>query len=194
MQQDPTGQQATNSGNEEKVSHAPHLKSCQSLIIMGVAGSGKSTLALRLAEQLGWHYLEGDDFHSLEAKQMMASGRPISSDMRDQWVGRLCAALQDCAAKQQAVVLSYSGLIRKHRERIRQAALRPQFIYLQGSAELLAERLAQRQNHFMPVSMLQSQLATMESVDQEPDVLCLDISQSVNELMLQVVLKTEQRL
>ena len=183
MQQDLTAQkQANNTTN------------CQSLIIMGVAGSGKSTLALRLAEQLGWHYLEGDDFHSLEAKQMMASGRPITSEMRDQWVGRLCAALQECATKQLAVVLSYSGLIRKHRERIRQAASNPQFIYLQGSAELLAERLAQRQNHFMPVSMLQSQLATMESVEQETDVLCLDISKSVNELMLQVLSKVEQRL
>lgn len=183
MQQDPTGQkQATNVTN------------CQSLIIMGVAGSGKSTLALRLAEQLGWFYLEGDDFHSPEAKQMMASGTPISCEMRDQWVNRLCAALQECAARQRSVVLSYSGLIRKHRQQIRLAAANPQFVYLQGSAELLAKRLAQRQNHFMPVSMLQSQLATMESVEQEPDVLCLDISQSVNELMLQVVLKTEQRL
>ena len=125
---------------------------------------------------------------------MMAAGTPITSEMRDQWVGRLCAALQECATKQIAVVLSYSGLIRKHRERIRQAASNPQFIYLQGCVELLAERLAQRQNHFMPVSMLQSQLATMESVEQEADVLCLDISQSVNELMLQVILKIEQRL
>ena len=183
MQQDLTAQKQANNTTQ-----------CQSLIIMGVAGSGKSTLALRLAEQLGWHYLEGDDFHSLEAKQMMASGTPITSEMRDLWVGRLCAALQDCAAKQQPVVLSYSGLIRKQRERIRQAASKPQFVYLQGSAELLSERLAQRQNHFMPVSMLQSQLATMESVEQEADVLCLDISQSVNELMLQVILKIEQRL
>lgn len=167
---------------------------CHSLIIMGVAGSGKSTLALRLAEQLGWRYLEGDDFHSPEAKQMMASGTPITSEMRDQWVGLLCAALQECATKQQPVVLSYSGLIRKHRERIRQAASCPQFVYLQGSAELLAERLAKRQNHFMPVSMLQSQLATMEPVDQEADVLCLDISLSVNELMLQVISKVEQEL
>ncbi|MBU1621263.1 MAG: AAA family ATPase [Gammaproteobacteria bacterium] len=156
---------------------------------MGVAGSGKSTLALRLAEQLGWFYLEGDDFHSLEAKQMMASGTPIRSEMRDQWVGRLCAALQDCAVKQQPVVLSYSGLIRKHREQIRLAASNPQFIYLQGSAELLAQRLAQRQNHFMPVSMLQSQLATMESVEQEADVLCLDINQSVKALVQYLLLK-----
>ena len=191
MQQDPIGQQASTA---TEAARSFSLNSCQSLIIMGVAGSGKSTLALRLAEQLGWHYLEGDDFHSLEAKQMMASGTPITSEMRDLWVGRLCAALQDCAAKQQPVVLSYSGLIRKQRERIRQAASKPQFVYLQGSAELLSERLAQRQNHFMPVSMLQSQLATMESVEQETDVLCLDISQSVNQLMLQVLSKVEQRL
>ena len=183
MQQDLTAQKQASSTTKN-----------QSLIIMGVAGSGKSTLALRLAEQLGWHYLEGDDFHSLEAKQMMASGTPISCEMRDQWVGRLCVALQDCAAKQLCVVLSYSGLIRKHRQQIRMAASSPQFVYLQGSVELLAQRLAQRKNHFMPVSMLQSQLATMESVEQEADVVCLDISQSVNQLMLQVILKIEQRL
>jgi carbohydrate kinase (thermoresistant glucokinase family) len=181
MQQDLTAQKQANNKTQ-----------CQSLIIMGVAGSGKSTLALRLSEQLGWCYLEGDDFHSQEAKQMMASGTPITGEMRDQWVGRLCDALAECAAKQQPVVLSYSGLIRKHRERIRQAASQPLFVYLQGSAELLTERLAQRKNHFMPVSMLQSQLATMESVEQEADVLCLDISQSVNQLMLQVLLRAEQ--
>ena len=183
MQQDLTAQK-----------QASNTAKTQSLIIMGVAGSGKSTLAFRLAEQLGWRYLEGDDFHSPEAKQMMASGTPITSEMRDQWVGLLCAALQECATKQQSAVLSYSGLIRKHRERIRLAASSPQFVYLQGSAELLAERLAQRQNHFMPVSMLQSQLATMEPVDQEADVLCLDISQSVDELMLPILEKIKQRL
>ncbi len=81
MQQDLTAQQQASKATE-----------CQSLIIMGVAGSGKSTLALRLAEQLGWCYLEGDDFHSAEAKQMMACGTPITSEMRDQW-GRFLFSL-----------------------------------------------------------------------------------------------------
>lgn len=160
---------------------------CRSLIIMGVAGSGKSTLAQHLSHHLGWQYLEGDDFHSAEAKQLMASGIPICNTTRLQWVQRLCDALKHCAEQGQAVVLSYSGLIRQQRQSIRQAAHLPQFIYLQGSEELLTQRLALRQNHFMPVSMLQSQLATMESVEQEPDVLTLDLSQTVEQLQQQVL-------
>ena len=166
---------------------ASHAVCCQSLIIMGVAGSGKSTLAQQLSQHLGWQYLEGDDFHTEDAKQLMASGIPINNNMRQQWVLRLCDALKNSAEQGQAVVLSYSGLIRQHRQSVRQAAHLPQFIYLHGSEELLSQRLALRQNHFMPVSMLQSQLATMESVEQEPDVLTLDLSMTVEQLQQQVL-------
>ena len=159
----------------------------QSLVLMGVAGSGKSTMARLLAEQLGWECLEGDDFHSEQGKQMMAAGQPLAADLRQQWVERLCSTLKQHQQQQQHTVLSYSGLIKTQREQIRAASWAPLFVYLKGSAELLSQRLAERKNHFMPESMLASQLATMQEPLAEADVLVLDISQSTGQLLQQVL-------
>ena len=95
----------------------------RTIVIMGVAGSGKSTVGQLLAQQLGWRFIEGDDFHSTEAKAMMASGTPLRSDLRQAWVDRLASALADHAAAHQSCVLSYSGLIASQRQQLRDAAL-----------------------------------------------------------------------
>lgn len=147
----------------------------QTLILMGVAGSGKSTLARHCADALGWTYLEGDDFHSATAKQMMASGQPLTPELRQHWVGLLCQALQQQQAQGLPTVLSYSGLIQQQRAQIRAAAATPLFVYLHGPADVLAARLRGRKAHFMPESMLHSQLATMQVPVLEPDVLWLDL-------------------
>ncbi len=147
----------------------------QTLVLMGVAGSGKSTLASHCAGALGWAYLEGDDFHSASAKQMMASGQPLTAELRQHWVDLLCQALQQLKNHGLPGVLSYSGLIQQQRAQIRAAAAAPLFVYLHGPAEVLSQRLSQRPGHFMPVSMLQSQLDTMQAPALEPDVLWLDL-------------------
>ncbi|MFN6262405.1 MAG: gluconokinase [Chromatiaceae bacterium] len=147
----------------------------QTLILMGVAGSGKSTLAQHCASALGWTYLEGDDFHSDAGKQMMAAGQPLSPALRQQWVELLCQRLQQQKNQGLQTVLSYSGLIQQQRAQIRAAAAAPLFVYLHGPAAVLAERLSLRSAHFMPASMLQSQLRTMQVPVLEPDVLWLDL-------------------
>lgn len=162
---DPTSGAAPDAGG-----HKP-----QTLILMGVAGSGKSTLAKHCADALGWTFLEGDDFHSTTAKQMMASGQPLTPELRQHWVGLLCQALQQQQAQSRPTVLSYSGLIQQQRAQIRAAAAAPLFVYLHGPADVLAARLRARTAHFMPESMLHSQLATMQVPVLEPDVLWLDL-------------------
>ena len=159
------------------------LAALNSIIIMGVAGSGKSTVGAMLAKTLGWHFIEGDDFHSEQAKSMMAAGIPLTEALRDSWVLALCHQLQHYKSTGQQCVLSYSGLIAKHRQAIRQAGAKTQFFYLQGSEAVLSARLAARKNHFMPASMLQSQLGTMQSCDNEADICCLDISLSATQLV-----------
>lgn len=91
------------------------------IVIMGVAGSGKSTVGRLLAEKLKYRYLEGDDYHSSEAKSMMASGVPLPDNLRDSWVETLCQTLQQCKVDNQSCVLSYSGLVARHRQMIREA-------------------------------------------------------------------------
>lgn len=161
----------------------PDQVSSRAIIIMGVAGSGKSTVSKLLAEKLHYHYLEGDDYHSAEAKAMMAAGIPLSEHLRESWVDLLCQQLQQCKAKNLSCVLSYSGLIARHRQKIREAGANVHFFYLYGSEALLATRLAARQNHFMPLGMLSSQLATMQPTDNEPDITRLDIQYSADEIV-----------
>lgn len=159
----------------------------QTLVVMGVAGSGKSSLARALADTLGWDLLEGDDFHSEEGKHMMAAGQPLCPELRQQWVERICAQL---CAQQNATrrcVLSYSGLIASQRAQIRAAAWQPLFVYLQGDATILAARLAARPNHFMPPSMLQSQLATMQEPTDDEAVQRLDLSWPLGRAVAQVL-------
>lgn len=167
----------------------PDIVSSRAIIIMGVAGSGKSTISKLLAEKLNYRYLEGDDYHSAEAKAMMAAGIPLSAQLRESWVDLLCQQLQQCKAEGVSCVLSYSGLIARQRQKIREAGANTHFFYLHGSQTLLAARLAARQNHFMPAGMLSSQLATMQPTDNEPDITLLDIQYSSEQLVLQICQK-----
>ena len=159
----------------------------QTLIIMGVAGSGKSTIGKLLAAELGYLFLEGDDFHNDQAKAMMASGTPLHSDLRQEWVDRLAVTLAQHAAAGKSCVLSYSGLIASQRQQLRDAGSQTRFIYLQGSAELLAGRLAARSGHYMPASLLQSQLDSMQSSSSEPDVQPFSIEQPPAVLLQQIL-------
>ncbi|OBP15698.1 hypothetical protein A5320_10355 [Rheinheimera sp. SA_1] len=159
----------------------------QTLIIMGVAGSGKSTVGKLLAAELNYLFLEGDDFHSDEAKAMMASGTPLRSDLRQEWVDRLAVTLMQHAATDKPCVLSYSGLIASQRQQLREAGSQTRFIYLQGSAELLAARLAERSGHYMPASLLQSQLDSMQNSSSEVDVQPFSIDQEPAALLQQIL-------
>lgn len=160
---------------------------CKAIVIMGVAGSGKSTVGKLLAQQLGWRFVEGDDYHSPQAKQMMASGIPLADNLRESWVQALCKELSFCKAENRPCVLSYSGLIARHRQQIRCSADNARFFYLQGDVTLLAQRLAQRQNHFMPPTMLQSQLQTMQNCNDENDITILDITATAPQLVQQII-------
>ncbi|MEN3156886.1 gluconokinase, GntK/IdnK-type [Alkalimonas sp. NCh-2] len=159
----------------------------RTIVIMGVAGSGKSTVGALLAQQLGWRFIEGDDYHSQEAKDMMASGIPLADALRERWVQRLCDELTACKVEQIPCVLSYSGLIARHRQKIRSCAERACFFYLKGDVDLLSQRLEQRENHFMPPAMLQSQLETMQSCHGEADITMLDITVPAPVLVQQIM-------
>ena len=148
------------------------------IVVMGVSGSGKSTVAEALAEQLGYCYLDADDFHSDEAKACMAAGTPLTDAQRAPWVHNICAHLAQCAKKEQSCTLAFSGLRRSHREQLRRLPFQVIFLYLDGSQALIARRMSQRCDHFMPTSLLDSQFASMESSDDEADVIPIDISQT----------------
>ena len=130
------------------------------IVVMGVSGSGKTTVGEALAARFGVPLLEGDQFHPEANIAKMSSGTPLTDDDRWPWLDAIALAMREAT---DGVVVTCSSLRRTYRDRLRARAGRPVlFVYLNGSRETLAARLAARKGHFMPASLLDSQLATLE--------------------------------
>lgn len=140
------------------------------VICMGVSGTGKSTLARALADAYGWRFVEGDAFHGAANRAHMAAGRPLDDRMRDPWIARICAHLTSERRQGRNCALACSGLRRAHRQRFRELGYRTLFLYLEADAEVIARRVAGREGHYMPLSLLESQFADLQAPDSEPDV------------------------
>lgn len=130
------------------------------VVVMGVSGSGKSTVARGVAERLGLPFAEGDDFHSPASRTKMAAGRPLTDDDRWPWLGSLRDWMTERAAT--GSVVSCSALRRRYREVLEGAAGGVVFAFLDVPADELRRRMTQRAGHFMPASLLESQLETLE--------------------------------
>lgn len=132
------------------------------VVVMGVAGCGKSTIGKPLALQLKAEFLEGDDLHPPRNVERMASGIPLTDNDRRDWLLALAEQLADARASNHALVVSCSALKRSYRDVLRRASPALVFVHLHGSPALLGARLHARTDHFMPPSLLESQLATLE--------------------------------
>ena len=150
------------------------------IISMGISGSGKSTLAKQLAKQLKFSFYEADDFHSAENKAWMAAGKALTDDMRAPWIQSLCETIKK---NNNNCVLAYSGLKRAHRAKFSEIGFKTLFIHLQGSKELIARRMQQRAGHFMPASLLDSQIASMEPALDEPDIITVSIDDAIKNIV-----------
>lgn len=153
-------------------------------ILMGVSGAGKSTVAAALADQFGYRYLDADDFHSDSAKAHMAAGQPLTDEMRAPWIERMCTHLRERAARGEDCVLAFSGLKRHHREPLRHCGMDTHFLFLDGNAETIAQRMSTREGHFMPPSLLDSQFSALERPGaDEPDIVPIDIQPPVSDVL-----------
>jgi carbohydrate kinase (thermoresistant glucokinase family) len=144
------------------------------VIAMGVSGSGKSTVGALLAEQLGGEFLDGDDLHPAANVEKMAAGIPLDDQDREPWLREIGARM---AAATGTMVIGCSALKRSYRDIIRAAAPDTAFVHMRGSRELLAERMAARPGHFMPLSLLDSQLATLEELEPDERGAAFDVSE-----------------
>jgi gluconokinase len=136
----------------------------QTLIIMGVSGSGKSLIGSMLAQRVGGIFEDADDFHPASNKAKMSAGHPLTDEDRWPWYDILRQRILEMRPLTPHYVLACSALKQIYRNRLREGDGEDQieFVYLQGSRELLEERLGARKGHFMPASLLDSQLATLE--------------------------------
>ncbi len=144
------------------------------LVVMGVSGCGKSTLAAALAQGLGLQMTDADALHSPESVAKMRAGVPLQDEDRWPWLQRIGQALSQASGA--GAVVACSALRRAYRERIRAAAGGVRFVFLDGPRSVLEQRLRERQHLYMPPSLLQSQLDTLERPGaDEPDVLALSL-------------------
>ena len=129
---------------------------------MGVAGSGKTTVAKLFAEKAGAMFYEGDDFHPPENVAKMSAGIPLTDADREKWLQTLRKIIVRALAKKEFSVLTCSALKAKYRDTLAAEDSRVKFVHLTGPPRLIAERLKNRRGHFMPPSLLASQLAILE--------------------------------
>jgi gluconokinase len=132
------------------------------LVVMGVSGCGKSTVGLQVAQALGLEFLEGDTLHPPRNVARMAAGFALTDDDREGWLQALAERIRQSRAAGQGLVLSCSALKRAYRDILRQGAPDLRLLYLHGEHSLLASRMAARTGHYMPLSLLASQLSTLE--------------------------------
>ena len=150
------------------------------VIIMGVAGSGKSTLGAYLGQALDCPFLEGDDFHSAEAVAKMRGGQPLTDTDRWPWLDRLGGAIADVVKARGIAVAACSALRRCYRDRLIDAIGAPtRFVLLDSARGELQRRLASRSGHYMPPTLLDSQLATMEAPAADEHAITLDAGEPV---------------
>lgn len=148
------------------------------VVVMGVSGSGKSTVGAALADALGLRFVDGDALHPAANVAKMAAGIPLDDADRAPWLDAIGAVL---AAE--PVVVACSALRRVYRDHLRAAAPKLQLVFLDGSPELLASRMVARPGHFMPASLLDSQLATLEPPTPAEHPLTVDIAAPVAEIV-----------
>lgn len=144
----------------------------QRIIVMGVSGSGKSTVGALLAERLGLPFVDGDDLHPEANVAKMASGTPLTDDDRWGWLD----AVAEVLARPGGAVVAASVLRRAYRDRVRAGAPGTRFVLLHGTHELLRSRMEARVDHFMPATLLASQLATLEMLEPDEDGLEFDVA------------------
>jgi len=148
------------------------------VVVMGVSGSGKTTVGAALADALGLRFVDGDALHPAANVAKMAAGIPLDDADRAPWLDAVGAVLADGP-----VVVACSALKRAYRDRLRAAAPGLQLVFLDGDRALLASRMAARPGHFMPASLLDSQLATLERPEPDEHALTADIARPAEEIV-----------
>jgi gluconokinase len=156
-------------------------------VVMGVSGSGKSVIGAAFAAALGVDFVEGDLYHSAENVRRMKAGIPLTDEDRETWLRSLAVRLRAAKDAGAGVVIACSALKRSYRDILRAEAKELRFVFLRGQRELIAQRIAGRRGHFMPASLLESQLTTLEEPSPDENAWVCDISESPEKVVATLV-------
>ncbi len=137
------------------------------VVVMGVSGSGKTTLARGIADRMGWEFLEGDDLHPPANVEKMSAGTPLDDEDRWPWLRAIGEWIDERAATDRSGVITCSALKRAYRDLLADGRPGVRFCHVRADARLIEERVAARRGHYMPPSLLPSQLKTLEPLAPE---------------------------
>jgi gluconokinase/shikimate kinase len=159
------------------------------LVLMGVSGCGKTTVAAILSGRLDWPFEEGDDLHPLSNIEKMRSGHPLTDEDRAPWLDTIAIWVEECLDAGEKGLITCSALKRSYRDIINRRGHGVKFVYLAGSKELIAERLATRHGHYMPATLLDSQFATLQEPAPDEPAIRIDIGPSASTLADSIIQK-----
>jgi gluconokinase len=170
-----------------------HRRPLCALIVMGVSGSGKTTVANKLAERLHWTFEDGDKFHPRSNVEKMSAGHPLTDEDRRPWlnaiadeIGRVCKAGEHAVIACSALKRIYRDVLLRGRDDVR-------FVFLNGTQQLIADRLAARKGHFMPPGLLDSQFRALEPPALDENAIDVSIDAPVDAIVDDIVGKLAAR-
>jgi carbohydrate kinase (thermoresistant glucokinase family) len=157
------------------------------IVVMGVSGSGKSTVAALLAARLGWQFIEGDTFHPAANVAKMREGIALADEDRWPWLDAIAAWIDAQRATGRHCVVACSALKRAYRERLLCGHHDVRFVYMKAEYALVSRRMAARQGHYMPVTLLQSQFDTLEEPGVAENPLTATIDEAPDQIVARIV-------
>jgi gluconokinase len=163
------------------------------LIVMGVSGSGKSTIAGNLAARLGWTFEDGDRFHPASNVAKMSAGHPLTDEDRWPWLQAIADEIDRISEAGGHLVIACSALKRAYRNVLVHGRDDVRMVYLDGTRELIAARLAARKDHFMPPALLDSQFKTLEPPGADENPITVSIDASVEAIIDAIVGQMQNR-
>lgn len=164
-----------------------HRGSPPVLVVMGVSGAGKTTVAEELAARLGWAFQEGDELHPAANVAKMRAGIALTDEDRAPWLDRVAAWIDRQRAARQPGIITCSALRKAYRQRIVGDRPEVRLVYLRGGHDLVAKHLAGRAGHFMPGSLLQSQIDTLEEPEADEDPLTVDVDRAADQIADEII-------
>ena len=157
------------------------------IVVMGVSGSGKTTVARGIARATGLLFAEADDFHSQANVDKMRSGEPLDDDDRRPWLNDLARWMSERAAEGRSTVIACSALKRAYRDALASGPPSIYFVHLHGSATLIESRISLRAGHYMPASLLRSQIDTLEPLEPDEAGVVVDVDAPLQDIMATAV-------
>ena len=157
------------------------------IVLMGVSGSGKTTVASKLAGRLGWRFEEGDALHPHANVEKMKAGHPLTDEDRTPWLDAIAAWIDARLDAHENGVITSSALKRRYREVLNRRGRGVVFVFLSGTRETIAQRLAHRRDHFMPAALLDSQFHDLEPPASDEPALTLDVEAVADAIVQDII-------